>query len=130
VSFEVDRQKNLLNDIFGFAPIQTDTSAISGPRHRSQVRRQRCEKGGDKPAESPSKRGAQSTTPFSSIPRNPTYPRPYFRCKPCSFVTSRPGGTSNIHSFGAKDPSRGSATLDPAVSPFFVNRRVISSAQT
>ena len=43
ISFEVDRQENLLNDVFGLARIQTDTSAISAG-HCPQGRRERSEK--------------------------------------------------------------------------------------
>jgi hypothetical protein len=111
VSFEVDRQENLLNDIFGFAPIQTDTSAISA-RHRSQERRQRSEKAAISRGIAV-ERGAHQQPPFLLDSTQSHLSAPYFAASHV-FVTSRPGETSNIHFIRARDHLARRGDADPA----------------
>jgi hypothetical protein len=130
VSFEVDRQENLLNDVFGFAPIQTDTDAISA-RHRSQDWRQRSKKAAISRGIAVDRRAHQQR-PFLLDSAQSHVSASYFVASRI-FVTPRPGGTSNIHFIRARDHLARPGDAHPAASPpprFFRHRRVLSSAQT
>jgi len=80
--------------------IQGPNGAISA-RHRSQVRRQRCEKAAISRGIAV-ERGAHQQPPFLLDSTQSHVSAPYFAASHV-FVTSRPGGTSNIHFIGAKD---------------------------